>query len=112
MSYRYFKEQSCPKVKAEWLEELDWTDMPRATSDLGLWGEPLILLRRLVFALAEYPERNRDEQDQYGNHEQIRYTLPHVASLFTGSFAKHSTLTSLRCRQAPPCFHKVPTTGF
>src|SRR5215217_6412934 len=45
------------------------------TRDLRVASFFLFVLRRLVFALAEHPERNRDEQNQYAYHEQVRYPL-------------------------------------
>jgi hypothetical protein len=56
-------------------------------------GGPLrfLFLRRLVLAFAEHPERDRDEHDQYGDHEQIRYTFPHTVSLV--AFSPKAILT-------------------
>ena len=53
----------------------------RKSRDLKIASFFLFVLRRLVFALAEHPERNRDEQNQYAYHEQVRYPLPHAVSL-------------------------------
>jgi hypothetical protein len=60
----------------------------------------LLVFRRLVVALAEHPERERDEQDKYGYHKQVRYPLPHAVSLVTG--LKHRAILpqpkAARCR--------------
>src|SRR5215208_6519441 len=53
----------------------------RKSRDLRMASFFLFVLWRLVFALAEHPERNRDEQNQYAYHEQVRYPLPHAVSL-------------------------------
>jgi hypothetical protein len=45
----------------------------------------------LVFTFAKHPEHDRDEQDQYGDHEQVSYALPHIVSLVTGFTEGHST---------------------
>jgi hypothetical protein len=55
----------------------------RPVLELGARDVPLVLLRRLVLTLAQHPERDRDEQDQYHDQEQVSYIFPHTVSFAT-----------------------------
>jgi hypothetical protein len=56
----------------------------RPVLELGARDVPLVLiLRRLVLTLAQHPERDRDEQDQHRDQEQVSYIFPHTVSLAT-----------------------------